>query len=83
MAPAVVNRPAVERDAPTGVHPVSTVVEDWGRLYGIVAGTELREIGVCLLRTKWSSHRRGAFHVYVSLDGPQRVTAMSIHRTQK
>jgi hypothetical protein len=44
MAPAVVNRPAVERDAPTGVHPVNAVVEDWGRLYGIVAGAELREI---------------------------------------
>jgi hypothetical protein len=25
----------------------------------------------------------GAFHLYVSLDGPQRVTAMSIHRTQE
>jgi hypothetical protein len=25
----------------------------------------------------------GAFHVYVSLGGPQRVTAMSIHRTQE
>ena len=25
----------------------------------------------------------GAFHVYVSLGGPQRVTTMSIHRTQK
>ena len=25
----------------------------------------------------------GAFHLYVSLDGPQRVTTMSIHRTQE
>jgi hypothetical protein len=25
----------------------------------------------------------GAFHVYVSLSGPQRVTAMSIHRTEE
>jgi hypothetical protein len=29
----VANRPAVG-DAPTGVHPVNAVVEDWGRLYG-------------------------------------------------
>ena len=25
----------------------------------------------------------GAFHLYISLDGPQRVTLMSIHRTQE
>ena len=32
-APEVANGPPWG-DAPTGVHPVNAVVEDWGRLYG-------------------------------------------------
>ncbi|HVS00916.1 MAG TPA: hypothetical protein VMW27_30125 [Thermoanaerobaculia bacterium] len=35
-------------------------------------------VGIAPIRTSC-----GAFHVYVSLNGPQRVTSMSIHRTQE